>query len=139
MFFFVSFGTKVRQEERGVVADRCPTCDRVRRFAVTEHSSSFHLYHIPIGGWKREAVVAECFCCARRFDCDPDAYDDVLPDAEAAQLTLGELVEQTNSRLLRTREEIRWQPEGSGLGRPSSEEPDAPILTALPAETAPRR
>src|SRR5690242_14426256 len=126
MFFYVSWGTKVRQDERGTVADRCPTCDRVRRFAVTEHFSSFHLYHIPLGGWKHEATVMECFQCASRFYCDPNDFDDVMPEDEAGNFSLGELVERTNSRLLRAQEVVHWQPEGVAQ--------DGPILTALPVD-----
>jgi hypothetical protein len=107
MFFYIVGGTKVRENRLGMVADRCPDCDGVRRFAVTEHYAVPHVYYIPLGQGTRQVTIRTCQSCGSQFNCQAASYDAVLEESTADSLALNEVLSQANSQLARTQEACR--------------------------------
>jgi hypothetical protein len=96
---FIIWGTKVNQDPRGTVADKCPVCMETERFAVTDHYEVGHIYFISLGPGTRVASTRACWRCGTEFNCVPDGYDEFLPDATAEAMSIDEIVERTNSQL----------------------------------------
>lgn len=101
---FIIWGTKVNQDHRGTVADRCPVCADVEKFDVTDHYEVGHIYFISLGRGARVASTRVCQSCRTEFNCDPNAYDQFLPREEADAMAIDDVVETTNSQLARARD-----------------------------------
>jgi len=97
--FFIS-GSNVRREEIGVVADLCPQCGRVRAHTISEYYRVGHIYFIPLGGGTLVGIGRECYACGAELQCDSHRYDRILDPGEADRMSLREIMEETNSRLV---------------------------------------
>src|SRR5262249_37391694 len=107
---FIIHGTTNKTRYRGVVADRCPVCGDVQACNAYEDYSVRRLYIIPLGRGTRTGATRQCRACGTRAGAAEDAYEVVLKDLEARSLSLEELVERTNPRLVMwQREEQLWQ------------------------------
>jgi hypothetical protein len=95
----IIWGTKVNQDPRGAVADKCSVCADVQLFDVTDHYEVSHIYFIPLGRGTRVATTRACIRCGTEFHCEPDSYDDYLTPQESDDLSIEEIVERTNTAL----------------------------------------
>jgi len=98
MFIFF-FGTRRREERRGIVAEHCPRCGDARPFAVIEHYQVGHFYYIPLGRGSLQATSIRCVNCASEFSFEPREYSRILSESEARSCSTDELVRRTNPRL----------------------------------------
>ncbi|MBM3465259.1 MAG: zinc-ribbon domain-containing protein [Armatimonadetes bacterium] len=96
---FVIFGTKGREEPRGIVAEHCPSCGGPRPFNVIEHYEVGHIYYIPLGNGSKKGVGLRCVECRSEFHFNPHKYAAVLPASVARGCSFEELIERTNPRL----------------------------------------
>lgn len=116
------WGTKVRTESLGTVADWCQACRRVRAFEVTNYYRVGHIYYISLGSGSLHATVRECWRCFSQFYCNEEDYDRFYDEADAEQMSIGKLLERTNTLLLeelerqRQREEQRERQERESMG-----------------------
>lgn len=100
---FIIWGTKVIRKPRGTVADQCPTCMKVQRFAVTDHYQYSHIYFLAVGRGTRVASTRRCWCCRSEFSCVPAGYTKFLPEATAKAMSLDAMIERTNAPLAEVR------------------------------------
>ena len=97
---FVYFGTKEREEPRGIVAEACPRCGGARPFKVFDIYSTWHVYYISLGRGTRQASTMRCVECGTGFSVVHGRYAEVVPVGEARALPWEELVRRSNPALL---------------------------------------
>lgn len=97
MFFF--FGDKTRAETLGVVGDECPACDRVRAFTVEDVYTAPHIYYIAYSSYHFQARVRYCWTCGNEFYARLKDYECLIPEDDAEEMSLKEIVRRTNPRL----------------------------------------
>jgi hypothetical protein len=97
--FFVMWGTTVRRESQGVVADLCPYCCELRPFEVMDHYRVGHLYYIPLGRGTFVARTRQCRRCWRQLAFDERTYSGAVQVVHARQMSLEEVLARTNPRL----------------------------------------
>jgi hypothetical protein len=97
--FILIWGEKNRQERLGTVADWCPACRRPQAFAVTKYFRVSHIYYISLGRGSLVATARQCWECGRQYRCEEEDYAAFLPEAEAEQISLNELLQQSNPTL----------------------------------------
>lgn len=114
----IIWGTKVNRDPRGTVADHCPVCTEVQRFAVTDHYEVSHVYFISIGRGTRVASTRQCWACGSEFNAVPDGYDEFLHEQDAERMPLDDIVERTNAPLAQVRQQ-RKQLEKMASERPA--------------------
>jgi hypothetical protein len=127
---FVVWGTKTRREPWGAVADWCPACRAVRAFSVAKYFRVGHLYFIPLGRGSLRATVRECWECGAQYHCHTADYQQFVADEAAEQMSLAELVLQTNPWM---EKRLRAQRQA----RPGLADPGADAVDVLPAEDDP--
>jgi hypothetical protein len=93
------WGSNVRRTEIGVVADLCPRCGRVRAHTISEYHKVAHVYFIPLGGGSLVGIGRECYECGAEFECDPRRYNNILDADEAGEMSIRDILEETNTRL----------------------------------------
>jgi hypothetical protein len=123
----IIWGTKSRRERLGTVADWCSSCRRVQAFTVTNYFRVGHIYYISLGRGSLAATVRECWECGSQYHCAEEDYDEFLSDESVKQMTMSELVRQTN-RYLEKRMQLQRRPQPDP-GNRSSE-----VWDALPAD-----
>ncbi|MBS2038293.1 zinc-ribbon domain-containing protein [bacterium] len=96
----IFFGTKGRDESRGLVADGCPNCRQIRAFNVIEQYEVPHLYWVSLGQGKLLNTYIRCLQCDQTFAFEAHKYRELMSCAEAAQSNLAELVRRTHPELL---------------------------------------
>lgn len=97
---FVFFGTKTREEQRGIVAEHCPRCGGVRPFKVIDYYHVGHLYYISVGRGSYQSSVVRCVDCQGEFAFVPHRYAEVIPTGAARNLSFEDLVGRSNPDLL---------------------------------------
>ncbi len=80
--FFV-FGTALREQVRGLVADACPGCHDLRWLALVDTYRVFELYFIPLGKGRLQASTVRCDACGIERASDADRYAEVLSRTDA--------------------------------------------------------
>jgi hypothetical protein len=95
----IIWGTKVNQEPRGTVGDKCPACMDVQLFDVIDHYEVSHLYYISLGRGTLIATTRTCRHCGAQYHCDRAAYNEILPIEAANALPIEKVLIRTNSRL----------------------------------------
>jgi hypothetical protein len=127
--FVIIYGTKIRKELLGTVADHCPQCGRPQAFSVYDYFAVSHVYYISLSRGKHSGSWRQCGNCQTWLSCQPDAYDTLLPWQTARGLSVDDLLQRTNTRFLRRRQnEQLWQ---EYRGRPLDSEDDTPARLAL--------
>lgn len=106
------FGTKGREEPCGVVADMCPSCQKVRAFLVVEHYEAAHVYWVSMGQGTLRGTSIRCLECNCQCHFEAHKYRQVLSHGEASRCDLKELVERTHPQLA-----PRWRCGGCGFER----------------------
>ena len=96
----IIFGTKGRDESRGIVADLCPSCQEVRAFAVIDQYEVAHVYFVGIGKGSLRGTSMRCVQCGTLCAFDEHKYREILPLTEAERSDLHALVSRTHPRLL---------------------------------------
>ncbi|MEZ6141961.1 MAG: hypothetical protein R3B84_15425 [Zavarzinella sp.] len=97
---FIIWGEKDYFEKLGVVADFCPYCQRVHAFSIQKRFIAFHLYWITIGGWTRKETLKTCWNCGYHYLARIRDYRDFIPETEAEQTKLSQIIRQTNPEML---------------------------------------
>ena len=97
---FIFFGTKTREEQRGIVAEYCPRCGGVRPFKVIDYYNVGHLYYISLGRGSLQSSVVRCVDCQGEFAFVPSRYAGVIPAGVARTLSFEDLVGRSNPELL---------------------------------------
>jgi hypothetical protein len=97
--FFIFWGTKVRKDCLGAVADWCPSCQAVQAFTVTNYFHVGHIYYISLGKGRHVGTVRCCWECGWEGMCEEENYHDFLPIKEAEDLSDEELIRLTNPLL----------------------------------------
>lgn len=96
---FIIWGTKTRYDQVGVVADWCESCRKVRAFSIKDYLDVPHLYFIPLGRWRKVETFRQCWECGARYYCSERQYDCLLTVHEAEDLSLSEMIRETNPDL----------------------------------------
>lgn len=96
---FIFFGTRDRQETRGVVADLCPSCKGARAFKVLDHFNVGHLYYIPLGRGSYQGSGMKCSACGTEYRFEAGKFPNVVPESLARAISFEDLARQTNPRL----------------------------------------
>src|SRR5262249_48727719 len=133
----IIWGTTKRTEPLGVVADWCDDCGRAQPFTLARDYKVGHIYYLPLGQGTLIATFRECWECGAKFHASEDEYDEILPQAEATQLTVDELVRQTSPR---SRSWLQQLPEMSHPLAPGDHGSShiKPAGAGLPARRPPR-
>jgi len=95
----IIFGTKGRDDARGVIADGCPTCREIRAFAVIDQYEVPHVYWVSMGKGSLRGTHMRCVHCSGTFAFDAHKYREIMSCAEAEQSNLSELVRRTHPQL----------------------------------------
>lgn len=95
----IIFGTKGRDDARGVIADVCPTCREIRAFAVIDQYEVPHVYWVSMGKGSLRGTHMRCVHCSGTFAFDAHKYREIMSCAEAEQSNLSELVRRTHPQL----------------------------------------
>ena len=127
----IIWGTKVNRDPRGTVADQCPACMEVQRFAVTDHYEVSHIYYISVGQGTRVASTRQCWRCGSEFSCVRDGYNEFLGEGTAKGMSLDEIIERTNAPLAEVRA-ARRRIETMASERPSQPGGDSATQMMLP-------
>ena len=96
----IIFGTKGREEPRGIVADICPSCQEIRAFAVIDQFEVAHIYFVSMGQGKLLGTSMRCLECRTVCHFDANKYREIMPCSKAENSNLEELVSRTHPRLL---------------------------------------
>jgi hypothetical protein len=129
--FVIIWGTKSRQECLGTVADWCPACRRPRAFAVTKYFRVGHIYYISLGRGSLVAAVRQCRECGSQYRCADEDYEALVPEKAVQEMSLNELLQQTNSVLKEQLDARRAQiASGQGPSRPQNENEVRDVLPA---------
>jgi hypothetical protein len=120
----IIWGEYDSDKTRGIVADRCPYCDRVTTFRVIQRYRVAHVYYIPLGSGKLIATLLCCNECGEMIVGALENYARVLPKKEAQGLSTEEILQQTNPRLLEALAYRAWLEEQARTARPA--DPGAP-------------
>jgi hypothetical protein len=97
----VIWGTKDREENRGLVADFCQSCQKPRAFAIVAHFVVNHIYYISLGKGTLNAMLIRCQSCGAQYRYDEGRYAATLDPAFAGGRPFSELLEKTNPGLSR--------------------------------------
>lgn len=97
---FVFFGTKNREEPRGIVAESCPRCGGARPFKVFDVYNTWHVYYISLGRGTRQPSVMRCVDCGAELSVAHERYAEIVPVGEARALPWEELVRRSHPALL---------------------------------------
>src|SRR5271167_617511 len=100
----IIWGTKIRKDVRGIVAEKCSVCADTECFTVTDLYEVGHIYYIAIGKGTRIDCMSKCTRCGTQFRIAPDSYEDYLPRDAAERVTMDEIVDRTNPRLAYARD-----------------------------------
>jgi hypothetical protein len=122
--FFLAAGEKSRYEKHGVVGDMCPECGRVRAFLVADEFVAQHIYFAAVTEYRFEARTRLCIECGGVFRARLRDYDSFIPEDEAEDLTLREIVQRTNRRLADWIERRRRGPNAGNDDKGGNVEPD---------------
>lgn len=87
---FIFWGEFDSDNERGVVADKCPSCGRVTTLRVTQRYRVSHFYFIPLGSGKLIATILTCSECNGRVGGAIERYTRVLPKKTTMKMSIGE-------------------------------------------------
>jgi len=101
---WIIWGTTNRTHHLGQVADHCSVCSGISRFRVSEHYQGKHIYFIPLGWGKVVGNTCECLSCRTRLPVAIDLFATVIPARQAREMTVEELLAQTNPRLIERRQ-----------------------------------
>ena len=101
---FILWGTYTSKQDRGVVAEACPSCGSLAPCLITDDYSLPHVFFIPCGERRVTGSVRRCLACNAEGDCWAAGYARVLPAKVAGTMNLDELTRQTNPGLARLRE-----------------------------------
>ncbi len=71
---FIVWGTKRVERKRGMVADFCPICRKVRAFELIRVGLASHIYYVSFGEGKLAGHVIRCNECGVRLKADPARY-----------------------------------------------------------------
>ena len=97
----IVFGSQGREEPRGLVADLCPTCQKLRAFAVLDLYEVSHVYYVSMGRGKLRDTVMRCVECRTVCRFEPHKYAAVVPQEEADYYSsLEQLTRRTSPHLL---------------------------------------
>lgn len=96
---FVVWGTKLRTEDGGVVADWCTVCGAVHAFRLTNHFLVRHYQYIALGRGTYAHTSRKCVQCGAENICDPREYARILSSTEATGKTVEDILKTTNPRL----------------------------------------
>lgn len=96
----IIWGTKPKKRDVGVIADRCDNCGDVQPFTLTDHFEAGHIYYISLTQGTYKASTAKCQTCGHEMICRKEDYAEVIPFEEADQLSLRDLLTDSNPRLL---------------------------------------
>jgi len=130
--FIIIWGTKSRQERLGSVGDWCPACRRPQAFTVTNYFRVGHIYYISLGRGSLVATLRQCWECGAHYRCTEEDYERFLPEETVEQMSLNELLRQTNPPLKKHLDARRAQlSSGQGPNRPQKEEE---VWDVLPAD-----
>lgn len=92
----IIWGRKIQTKFVGRKPGYCPLCRMLRPFRVEEVVSVGHLYYIPLGSRRTEAVVRVCEQCRQKYDADDHDYSMCVRDRRAS---LEELLESAPAGL----------------------------------------
>jgi len=95
----IIWGSYAKERQRGFVADRCPVCQRLRIFKVTEHYKVNHIYYIPLGGGKLLGTTKTCVSCGADVPWRPESHPTLVQTIDRSP---EELVEITSPFLAET-------------------------------------
>jgi hypothetical protein len=70
----IIWGTKIRKDLRGIVAEKCSVCGETERFIVTDYFEVGHIYYIAFGKGTRIDCVSECTRCRNQFRIAPRVH-----------------------------------------------------------------
>ncbi len=93
------FGTREREEPRGVVAERCTECDVITRMVVTLHYEVSHVYWVSVGEGTPRQTSLRCTGCRNHFFFKRSRFAEILPIEYAQELAMDELIVRTNPAL----------------------------------------
>jgi hypothetical protein len=93
----IIWGSRARQQQRGVVADRCDGCQGISIFSVIDVYKVSHLYYISLGAGKVVATALKCLRCGAERPFVAALYAGVMP----AQTVMNpqEVLRFTNPRM----------------------------------------
>lgn len=129
----IIFGTQGRQQPRGIVAERCPQCEKIQRFVVVAHYEVGHVYFIPLGEGTHLQTSLHCPACGSQFFFKRSRYAEILPLQYGRTCPMDELIARTNPELAA---EFGLTAEVAGPREPVSPLTLAPPPPALPASGA---
>lgn len=84
MNFLIVWGTKIKRQRLGRVADFCPICRDFRPFTVHRVGAAGHVYYISVGKGKLVGHEIKCEDCGVAQSADLDFYRTISQDPLAA-------------------------------------------------------
>ena len=96
----IIFGTKGRDDARGVIADGCPHCREIRAFAVVDQFEVPHIYWVSMGQGTLRNTYMRCVHCNNIYAFEEHKYRSIMSCAEAERSNLPELVQRTHPELM---------------------------------------
>ena len=96
----IIFGTKGRDDARGVVADGCPNCREIRAFTVVDQFEVPHVYWVSMGQGSLRNTYIRCLHCDQTYAFEERKYRTLMSCAEARHSNLSELVQRTHPELM---------------------------------------
>jgi hypothetical protein len=96
MWIFFHFARRVSYCDMGTVAEKCPSCRKVRVCAVTGMVEEFKVYFILSLPSSTTPHICRCETCGSEFPARPGRYRGFVSAPEASAIPIQTLVEQTN-------------------------------------------
>jgi hypothetical protein len=93
------FGTMDREQTRGYMVDRCPSCLDLEWFELVDHRQVWHAYFLPLGRGKLVYASRRCEACRSEFPLERDVSVCALSRTERADLDLDAGLSRTNPEL----------------------------------------
>src|SRR5215831_8904152 len=91
MFYW--YGSRIKRQPFGYIAEYCPLCHRYRKFRVLELRKTDHVYSVSVGSGETVGHLAECADCGFAVPADARRYRSLRGPASRS---VEELVRQTN-------------------------------------------
>jgi hypothetical protein len=96
----IIFGTKGRDDARGVVADGCPHCREIRAFTVVDQYEVAHVYWVSMGQGTLRNTYIRCIHCNNSYAFEERKYRTLMSCSEARHSNLPDLVQRTHPELM---------------------------------------
>jgi hypothetical protein len=106
------WGSATETTDLGVVAEQCPRCERPTPCAVRAVCQGCYVFFVKLTAAARE-TSCRCSVCEASFPCELWRYRALVPAAEAARLSVEDLLARTNPGLT---ERVQWKQQVSDLG-----------------------